>query len=74
MTEHSVIEPSFFVSFTFVRAVPLRMVLLPFGHAVAHTFQPFRLGMTPLPHVCCVAGFATGSDNHRMSVDPAETG
>jgi len=61
LTKHWVIAPSFFVSFAFIRAVPLRMVLLPLGDAVAYAFQPFRLGMSPLPYVGCVARLATGS-------------
>jgi hypothetical protein len=35
------------------------MAVLKVNHLTG--LGPFRLGMSPLPYVCCVAGFAAGS-------------
>jgi hypothetical protein len=67
-TEDWIIAPSFPVSFAFVGTVLFRMLFLPFGSAVAYAFQPFRLGMSPLPYSGAWQGL------QRMSVDSAETG
>jgi hypothetical protein len=58
LTKHWVVDPSLSAPVAFIGAMLLRMLLLPFECAPAHTCQPVRAGVGPLPYVSRVAEFA----------------
>jgi len=74
LTEHSIMEPSFFVSFTFVRAVPLRMVFLLIRQRGGARVPTVQARHESIAARLLRGKVCNGIDKHRMSVDSAETG